>query len=77
MTDIIKTCPDCGGTAFLNSNYSYKTRGYFVFVKCEVCGAHGKVTTCPTDPAADEWNNDACNRSVEAWNLRKGGEDET
>lgn len=77
MTDIIKTCPHCGGTACLNANYSYKTRTYFVFVKCDICGAQGKITTSQEDPAADEWNNAACNTALEAWNLRKGVENET
>ncbi len=56
--------------AYLNANYSYKTRSYFVFVKCDICGATGKTTTSQEDPAAEEWNNDACNRAIEAWNLR-------
>lgn len=54
----------------MNSNYSYKTRSYFVFVKCEICGAQGKITNCDDDPAADEWKNQACETAVSAWNLR-------
>lgn len=70
--ETLKSCPHCGGIACLHSNYSYKTRSYFVFVKCEVCGATGKVTTSKDEPAAQEWNNEACDRAVSAWNMRKG-----
>lgn len=70
MNTTLKKCPHCGGNASLYSNYSYKTRAYFVFVKCEVCGAQGKITSCDDDPAADEWKNTACETAVSAWNLR-------
>lgn len=69
-TDHIKPCPHCGGTALLNANYSYKTRSYFVFVKCEICGATGKTTTSQEEPAAAGWNNPACNTAIEGWNMR-------
>ena len=55
----IKTCPHCGGTACLNANYSYKTRSYFTFVKCDICGAQGKVYTSEEEPAAAGWDNAA------------------
>lgn len=66
----IKACPHCGGVSYLNSNYSYKTRSYFVFVKCDICGAQGKIVNSPEDPAAEEWQSDACDRAIEAWNMR-------
>jgi len=68
--DHIKTCPHCGGLSYLNSNYSYKTRSYFVFVKCDICGAQGKATTSQEEPASVDWNNESCSRAVEAWNMR-------
>lgn len=67
---IIKGCPHCGGTACLNSNYSYKCRSYFVFVKCDICGAQGKVYNSDTEPAAVEWNNTSCTDAIKAWNMR-------
>ena len=66
----IKTCPHCGGTACLNSNYSYKTRSYFVFVKCDICGAQGKIYNSPEDPQATNWDNVACEDAINAWNMR-------
>ena len=68
----IKNCPHCAGVSYLNSNYSYKTRCYFVFVKCEICGATGKTTASKENPAAENWQSDACERAVEAWNMRNG-----
>ena len=47
----IKTCPHCGGMSWLNSNYSFKSRKYFVFVKCDICGAQGKIYLSPENPA--------------------------
>lgn len=69
-TTIIKSCPHCGGTGTLNSNYSYKTRSYFVFVRCDICGATGKIYGSTEEPAQTEWNNAACNDAVAAWNMR-------
>ena len=66
----IKPCQHCNGVAYLNANYSYKTRSYFVFVKCEVCGATGKTTSSKEDPQAEDWQSEACERALEAWNLR-------
>ena len=66
----IKPCPHCGGVSYLNSNFSYKTRSYFIFVKCEICGATGKTAGSKENPAADDWQSDACERAVEAWNMR-------
>lgn len=66
----IKACPHCGATACLTSNYSYKTRTYFVFVKCDICGAQGKIYNSKEEPAAANWDNTACNDAINAWNLR-------
>ena len=68
----IKPCPHCGGVAYLNANYSYKISRYFVFVKCDVCGAQGKVTACKESPDESDWNNTACRNAVDAWNMRNG-----
>ena len=67
---IIETCPHCGGTACLPQNYSYKIRSYFVFVKCDVCNAQGKTYRSDTEPAADDWNTQACKDAIAAWNMR-------
>ena len=66
----IDTCPHCGGTACLNANYSYKTRSYFTFVKCDICGAQGKAYSSPDEPAQQEWNNSSCVDAIKAWNMR-------
>lgn len=68
--DSLKGCPHCGGPGSIWANYSYKTRSYFVFVKCGLCGAQGKVFTSDNDPEEEGWNNVACNNAVMAWNLR-------
>ena len=39
----LKPCPFCGGTATIDSNYAYNTKTYFLFGRCEDCGAKGKV----------------------------------
>ena len=70
MTTKIKPCPHCNGSGCLYSNYSYKSRSYFVFVKCEICGSQGKIYNSKDEPAAVDWNNEACNSAVEAWNMR-------
>jgi len=54
----------------LYSNYSYKARSHFVFVRCDICGAQGKIYKSPADPAEAGWNNAACNDAVNAWNMR-------
>lgn len=66
----IKPCPHCGGIAYLTQNYSYKARSYFVFVKCDICGAQGKIYNSNEEPAATGWNNQPCNDAIAAWNMR-------
>ena len=66
----IKPCPHCGSSACLTANYSFRSRSYFVFVKCDLCGAQGKIYNSTSDPAEESWNNAACNDAVRAWNLR-------
>lgn len=70
MSDSIKSCPHCGGAAWLNSNYSYKCRTYFVFVKCDICGAQGKAYNSKEEPAAADWDNQPCKDAIAAWNMR-------
>lgn len=76
----IKKCPHCGGVGYLNSNYSNKYRSYFVFVKCDVCGAQAKTYSSQEEPAEVDWNNNACIEAINAWNMRyterEGGENE-
>lgn len=66
----IKGCPHCGGAAHLNSNYSYKCHSYFVFVKCDICGAQSKIYNTDTDPTIDNWQSDSCLDAITAWNMR-------
>ena len=70
----IEKCPHCGGEAALNANYSPKNRIWFIFVKCSLCGAQGKVFSDNRDPEPKEWSSEACKNALSAWNLRyKGG----
>ena len=66
----IKPCPHCGGDATLYCNYSGKQRKYLVFVKCEICGAQGKVFSDSQHPEETNWNNAACDSAIKAWNMR-------
>lgn len=68
--DTMKPCPHCGGDAYLQANYSYKTRCYFVMCKCDFCGAQGKIFSSKVDPESVGWNNEACNSAIKAWNMR-------
>lgn len=72
----IKPCPHCKGTAYINAFYSYKAHSYYVFVKCNICGAQGKVYNSPIEPSAEGWDTEACYSAVGAWNMRNGVEDE-
>ena len=66
----IRLCPFCGGRATLNANYSYKTRSWFVFVKCKICNSQSKPYYSPEKPDEVDWNNDSCDEAIEAWNMR-------
>jgi hypothetical protein len=68
-------CPHCGGDACLNQNYNYRKRTYFVYVKCEMCGAQGKTFTSEEEPQAAGWDNQPCRRAINAWNMRTDSRD--
>ena len=70
MQEPIRECPHCGGLTSLRSNYSPQYRKYFVFCKCEICGAQGKAYTQPDPPSECDWNSVACEDAVGAWNMR-------
>lgn len=66
----IKKCPHCGGSAQINYNYSYKKGNFFIFVRCDICGAQGKAYTTKEDPAEGDFKTDACIDALNAWNMR-------
>lgn len=72
----IKVCPHCGGKSYLNTNYSYSLKAYFVFVKCEMCSAQGKSFRSQEHPERSDWENEACCSAVNAWNMRYKTNDE-
>ena len=74
MTTHLKRCPFCGGVAALYSNYSYKTRTHFVFVRCTMCHAQGRSYSEPENPIKNEWNTEKCDAAVNAWNTRSNGD---
>lgn len=64
---MIKRCPHCGGDGFLEWNYSNRSRSWFVYVKCDICGAQGKIYNSPQEP--DEAS-PAARSAIVAWNMR-------
>ena len=72
-TPAIKSCPHCGGAAYLNQTYSGYMRKYFAFVKCSFCGAQGKAYRSKEEPAENDWATDSCFDAIEAWNKRYTG----
>lgn len=70
----LKVCPFCGqDAATLYRTYSFRTKTYFTWVECDVCGAKSKSTASDDDPANDNaWNNLACRKAAAAWNRRSG-----
>ena len=72
----LKKCPFCGGKACATANYSKRRNVYYVFIKCDVCGAQGKAYISEEDPAQNEWQSIACEDAQNAWNLRTGADHE-
>lgn len=72
MSESIKIngCPFCGGSASINQRYSPKQDLYLVFMKCDICGAQGKIFTGEDAPSANEWNTKQCHDAIGAWNMR-------
>lgn len=72
----MRKCPHCGGSGRLNASYSYHAECYFVFVKCDICGAQTRSFRDDDDPANSDWKSVACNIAVEAWDMRSNDADE-
>lgn len=71
MADL-KPCPFCGGRASLRNNYNTKHRGFYVYAKCDICGAQSKSFFSLEDPA--EIQGEEIKAAAEAWNMRKGAQ---
>ena len=69
----IRNCPHCGGDAALLSDYSRNRDEYLIFGSCKVCGARGKIFYSWKDPRESDWDSDACNNALSAWNMRTNG----
>lgn len=63
MTQYIKNCPHCGGNAVLKENYN-ANYGFFICVKCTICGAQGKTVNTKIDDTEAKTN------AITAWNMR-------
>ena len=61
----LKKCPFCGGEADFYQNYSDGYKKYFVTVKCEMCGAQGKVFS-----SERKWNPVTFKSAEKTWNTR-------
>lgn len=69
----LKKCPFCGHEeAYVYQRYSTNYGGnWFVFVKCEYCGAQsGAITSKDGEPAEMDWDCIAVKKVVDAWNMR-------
>lgn len=66
----IEPCPHCGGISYLDSEYNFRYRTYFVYVKCETCGAQGTTYSSKDNPLAVDWDNAACIGAIASWNMR-------
>lgn len=72
MSDL-RACPFCGGSATLFRNYNYRSNVWFVFAKCEVCGAQGKSVPVRTDLDLEDetwWESYDCKKAEVFWNTR-------
>lgn len=68
----LKHCPFCGnGPATLYSTYSYKTRKYFIWAECDLCGARSKAVASSDDPVETKWEDFFCRKVAAAWNMRR------
>ncbi len=70
----IKKCPFCGGDGELTQRYNSRYDNYFVFVACNLCNAQSKTFTSRDDLSESEWNTNACEKAVKAWNMEFKGE---
>ena len=67
----LKSCPHCGGPAWINPYYDCRERGYLVFVECEICGARGMAyLLLDDDPGEVDLNDPPYSCAAEAWNMR-------
>lgn len=66
----IKPCPHCGGSGCLISKYSYRLKTYMVYVRCDVCGAQGRIYTTDSEKDFESWDSDTAYCAISAWNLR-------
>ena len=70
----LRACPFCGQDATaLYTNYSNRSKKFFVWAECDVCGARSKAVTSNDDPEDVSWDNVACRKAIAAWNVRTGG----
>ena len=71
METRMKPCPFCGQDAVrLDRAYSNRSKKYFTWIECDVCGARSKAVTSNDDPESVGWDNMACRKAVSAWNVR-------
>lgn len=66
----IKNCPHCGGPARLHQRYARQMREYMIFVKCDICGAQGKIYNTEQEASEIDWTGTACSLAAAAWNMR-------
>lgn len=67
----LKKCPFCGSSGRLDAQQSYYYMGYKIVIRCTKCGAKGGQAISKTNPAADNWQNDACKEAADKWNQRQ------
>lgn len=68
--DTIKKCPFCNGNADIYTKKDEKNVGFFVVVRCNVCGASAKPYYESGYFDKEVWKCSATIDAIEAWNLR-------
>lgn len=71
MEEKLKPCPFCGDEAQLWRNWNRRSKVWFYYCKCELCGAQSTTITS-SDPGISEpdWKGSDALRARRAWNRR-------
>lgn len=66
----LKPCPFCGGTATFFVKKSKNKTLWYIYVKCDFCGAQSKTMFTETDPKPLNFQTWDCSAAIDFWNNR-------